>query len=197
MGNYFSIDNLSNSDYREKGSKFLAFAYPLTDEEAVNAIINELWQAHPKASHVCYAYRIGLKGEKSRMNDNGEPANTAGAPIMNHLKGKELTFTGVFVVRYFGGSKLGKGGLINAYGTATKQALDKARVVLKTFTIPLTVKLPYTEVNDFMQLVKKHNIEMGEQVFDNTCEFTIYVPVNETEAWKNRLSQIKEIFIQP
>ncbi len=196
MGNYLTIKSLSKGEYREKGSKFLAFAYPLSDEEVVNVILKQLSHDHPKASHICYAYRIGLHGEKARMDDNGEPANTAGAPIMNHLKGRDLTFSGIFAVRYFGGTKLGKGGLINAYGTAAKYALDNAITVESTLTKVLKVKFPYTQMNDFMQLIKKYNIETGEQMFDNTCEFTIYVPVNETEAWKNRLNEIKEMVIQ-
>ena len=190
MAEYLTILDVTEAEYREKGSKFLAYAYPVSDEEGIQAILDELWKTHPKARHVCYAYRLGKKAEKVRIDDNGEPSNTAGAPIMNHLAGKGLTFVLVAVVRYFGGTKLGKGGLIQAYGKVAKEALEKAEFIKKVSTVPLTVNIPYAAVNELMQLVKQNNLEIGEQEWGNHCQFTVYLPEDETEEWRERLYDI-------
>ncbi len=195
MPTYRTIKTISTGAYREKGSQFLAYAYPVNDGAEINSLIKQLWKDHPKARHVCYAYRIGVKGNKIKIDDNGEPANTAGGPIMNHLTGKSLTFILVAVVRYFGGTKLGKGGLVNAYGTAAKNALDQAEVVEEQLTKALMVSLPFEGMNAFMGLMKKYQLSYGEQEFDNNCRFTVYLPEDETEVWKERLLSIKGLKI--
>ncbi len=167
--------------YKDKGSKFLAYAFPVDTEAEVKQHVQQLKKEFFDARHHCYAYRIGLAGEQWRANDDGEPSSTGGKPILGQLLSNELTNILVVVVRYFGGIQLGVPGLIHAYRSATADALEHAQVVEKTAMETLTIKFPYLEMNNVMKLLKDQQLDILEQHFDNDCEMKIAVPLGKKE----------------
>lgn len=187
---YWTISTEAEGYYEVKGSKFFAYVAPVTDEEAVKQWISQKWTQHPKAHHVCYAYRVGVHQIKTKTNDNGEPANTAGQPILNHLEGQNLTNVALAVVRYFGGVKLGKGGLISAYGHSAKVALGNAPIKWEIETQQLQASVSYQNYWAFLEKLKKAGVLIvNEEYFLENCRFTIEVPDEETDHWKNWLSR--------
>ena len=177
---YKTIKNLSEGIYKDKGSKFLAFAYPFQKEEEFKEIIAKLKIEHPKANHHCYAYRLTPDRSVYRVNDDGEPSGTAGRPILNTLLSKNLTNVLVIVVRYFGGTLLGVSGLINAYKQATEEALNNAKVIHKTVQDVYQVKFEYPLMNDVMKLIKDEALDNFNQEFDLSCK--IEIAINKTEV---------------
>jgi uncharacterized YigZ family protein len=176
--------------YKDKGSKFLAFAFPVADEEQVREQVRTLKREYFDARHHCYAYRIGRQGERWRANDDGEPSSSAGKPILGQLLSRELTNVLVVVVRYFGGILLGVPGLINAYRSAASDALSKAQVVEATAKEPLTVAFPYSRLNAVMKWLKGAKIEICEQRLDTECVLTIAVPAGSLPAVQARLQEL-------
>ena len=177
---YKTIKNPSIGIYRDKGSKFLAFAYPFQKEEEFKEIIAKLKTEHPKANHHCYAYRLTPDRTVYKANDDGEPSGTAGRPILNTLLSKNLTNVLVIVVRYFGGTLLGVSGLINAYKQATEEALLKAEVIHKTVQDVYQVKFEYSLMNDVMKLIKDEALDNFNQEFDLSCK--IEIAINKSEV---------------
>ena len=178
--------------YKEKGSKFLAYAYPIADVEDVKPILESLKADHPSSRHVCYAYQIGVDGEEYRANDDGEPNGSAGLPILNQIKSKEVTNTLVAVVRYFGGTKLGVSGLINAYKEAAKDALDKAKVVEKIPTASITIQFQHSSIGDVERLIRQNNWTIRDQSFELDCVWTVEVSMEEESEANLLLSRIPE-----
>lgn len=166
---YKTVTNTSEGIFRDKGSKFIAYAYPIRNEEEVKPIIASLKAAHSKARHFCYAYRLTPDRSIFRINDDGEPSGTAGRPILNTLLSKDLTNTFIVVVRYFGGTLLGVPGLINAYKTASIEALNNAEIIIKTINDIYEVDFEYLQMNDIMKLVKEESLEILVQNFDIKC----------------------------
>lgn len=166
---YYTVEEPCQGLFRDKGSKFIAYAYPFEGEHRLKDIVAELKALHPKARHHCWAYRLSPDRSVFRVNDDGEPSGTAGRPILNVLLSKELTNTLVVVVRYFGGTLLGVPGLINAYKSATVDALSQAEVVEKTVKDVYEVRFGYVQMNDVMRIIKEENILIIDQQFDNTC----------------------------
>src|ERR1700749_1784918 len=151
---YKTITAPVEGDFRDRGSKFLAFAYPITSEQQIKPIIDKLKNEHPKANHHCWAMRLTPDRSVFKLNDDGEPSGTAGRPILNTLLSKDLTNILVVVVRYFGGTLLGVPGLINAYKVATEEALAVAQVIEKTVNDIYTISFDYLQMNDVMRLIK-------------------------------------------
>lgn len=176
---YKSISGPSEGSYRDLGSKFLAFAYPVDSEAQVKEIVAGLKKEYFDARHHCYAYRIGHLGQIWRANDDGEPSSTGGKPILGQLLSNELSDILVVVVRYFGGVKLGVPGLIKAYRTATADALSKAAVVEKTACERFEVSFDYLDMNRAMKTVKDMDLKIRGQEFDSTCKLLLDVPLSK------------------
>lgn len=167
---YKTIATPTQGIYRDKGSKFLAYAYPFRKEKDLKDIVAQLRSEHSKARHHCWAYRIGTDRNNFRLNDDGEPSGTAGRPILNSLLSADLTNILVIVVRYFGGTLLGVPGLINAYKTATVEALAAAEIIESTVNDVYQMEFDYLIMNDVMRVIKDHQISILEQHFDLRCK---------------------------
>lgn len=182
-----TIANKSEGYFKDKGSKFFAFAFPIKNEEEIKTILVQLKKEHHSARHHCYAWRLGTEEITFRANDDGEPSFTAGKPILGQLQSFELTNILVVVVRYFGGTLLGTSGLINAYRTATADALRNAEIVTKIIEDQITLKFTYNEMNEVMQIIKQENLNVINTRFELNCELDFSVRRSET-------SRIREIF---
>lgn len=187
---YKTIERQSEAIYTEKRSKFLAFAIPVTTVEQVKEHIEIYQKRYYDARHVCYAYRLGERGEQERSNDNGEPSGTAGKPILGQIHSKELTNVLVIVVRYFGGVKLGTSGLIVAYRAATAEALDAAEHVEKTINSEIILKFSYPLLNDVLRIVKEEEPRVVEQVFDNDCMVRLSMRLSRMPRLKERYEKL-------
>ena len=170
--------------FKDRGSKFLGYAFPLQREEEVKGYLQQLKEMHFKARHWCYAYRIGEEESKMqyRVNDDGEPNNSAGQPIYGQILSKDVTNILVVVVRYFGGTKLGVGGLINAYKSAAELALSSAKVIEKTIDVHFKLIFDYQHLNKVMRVIKEYNLSIQHQKMELNCEMVISVRKNEAKA---------------
>ena len=172
---YLTIAKESEGLYKEKGSRFIALAYPVRTEEEVKQHVADVKKKYYDARHHCYAYILGANKDAYRMNDDGEPSGTAGRPIHGQLLSKDLTDTLIIVIRYFGGIKLGVSGLINAYKTAAKDALDNNTIVEKFVEEDYQLRFPPLSMNKVMQLLKRETVKITDQQYDNDCiiRFTV------------------------
>ena len=185
---YRSIAAPSQGIYKELGSKFLAFAYPVETEDEVKRILTDIRKEYFDARHHCYAWRLGLSGEPYRMNDDGEPSSTAGRPIHGQLLSHELSDILVVVVRYFGGTKLGVPGLIRAYKTATQDAIANAQIIEKVAGEHFTVSFDYLQMNDAMKVLKDMGITPLRQDFDLRCTLEVRVRLSQVEEFRKQMS---------
>lgn len=185
---YKSISAPSRGIYKELGSKFLAFAYPVETEEQVKELIAGLRKEYFDARHHCFAWRLGLTGEPWRLSDDGEPSSTAGRPIYGQLLSQELSDVLVVVVRYFGGVKLGVPGLIRAYRTATQDALAQATIVEKVAGERFTVEFGYMQMNDVMKALKDMGLTPEKQSFDLNCSLEVRVRLSQVEDFRRQLA---------
>lgn len=192
---YRTVKERSEGFYKEKGSKFIGIVARCYSEEEAKRLLSEWRQEHAQAGHLCYAYRIGLNGEKYRANDDGEPANSAGAPILGQLQSFDLTNTLVGVVRYYGGTKLGVGGLINAYRTATKDAIDATKIVELEVFRHIQLNFEYADMVGVMNCLKRWNIEMDRHVFEDQCEIESSLPIPDAEAIQSELKVFDSVQI--
>lgn len=181
-----SIETFSEGFYKEKNSKFLAFAYPLNTKEEAQAIVKKLKKQYFDAKHHCYAYVIGQDKSVFRANDDGEPSGTAGKPILNQLYSFEVTNILLVVVRYFGGTLLGTSGLINAYKSASKEALTNANIIEKPIKIEISLTTNFEKYSELMRFVKKMNLEIIKNDFV-LPNYELIISVK-----KSKFSQIKE-----
>lgn len=159
--------------YKEKNSKFFGYAFPLTDEQEVKTIIEPLRKKHFNAVHFCYAYQIGTEKISFRANDDGEPSNSAGMPIYGQIQSSGLTNILIVIVRFFGGTKLGVGGLISAYRTAAQMAIEASTIIEKTIDVHYLVSFDYKNMNKVMRVIKEKNLEIISQKMNETCEIEI------------------------
>lgn len=180
VDSYLTIAGPAEAASRERSSKFLAFVYPVQDEEMIRGLLDDLRKRYYDATHHCYAWRLGPGGENFRANDDGEPSGTAGKPILGQLLSNRLTDCLVVVVRYFGGTKLGVPGLIAAYREAAAEALAAARIVERTVDRTVCVDFPYVAMNDIMRVVKEEQPRIVSQAFDNLC--TLELAIRESRA---------------
>jgi uncharacterized YigZ family protein len=182
---YRTIENPVEGVFRDRGSKFLGYAFPITSEIQIKEIVNRLKDEHPKANHHCWAMRLSPNRSIFKVNDDGEPSGTAGRPILNILLSRDITNLLVVVVRYFGGTLLGVPGLINAYKQATEDALNQAVVIEKTVNDIYDLAFDYLQMNDVMKIIKDDNLQVLSQQFDNNCTMQIAIrkmQVNQTLA---------------
>ncbi|MBR4713794.1 MAG: YigZ family protein [Paludibacteraceae bacterium] len=193
MDTYLTLARTSEGLYKEKGSKFLAFAIPVSDVEEVKEILKEKRKEYHDARHVCFAYVMGEKGEETRANDDGEPSGTAGKPMLGTLVSKGVTNVLLVVVRYFGGTKLGTSGLINAYREACLDALEQNEVVEKIVESRCDIQFEYPFLNDVMRVVKEENATIVSQNFDNDCSMRISIRKRDEEKLRSRLSKIERL----
>lgn len=191
---YFTIEKTSEGIFRDRGSKFLAYAYPIISDQDIKSIVIDLKKENPKANHHCWAVRWTTDRSVFRLNDDGEPSGTAGRPILNTLLSHNLTNVAVVVVRYFGGTLLGVPGLINAYRTATELALNEATIIEKTVNDVYTIAFDYLQINEVMRIIKDDNLDLLEQQFDNNCTIKLSIrkmQVNQVIAKLQKLSSVK------
>lgn len=161
--------------FKEKGSKFFGYAFPVKSEEEINEHLERLKKQHHKARHWCYAWQMGKNYDTFRANDDGEPSNSAGMPIYGQLQAFDVTNVLVVVVRYFGGTKLGVGGLVQAYKTTAQMALEQAEIFTKTIDDLFVLKFEYPEMNTVMRIIKEEDLRVVEQKMHLQCEFVLSV----------------------
>ena len=187
---YKTIKSTSEGVYKEKGSRFVSIAIPISNQEEIKPLIDEIRKKHHLARHHCFAYMIGAEKQIWRVNDDGEPSGTAGRPILGQINSFGLTNLVIVVSRYFGGTLLGVSGLINAYRTAASSALENAEKIEKTLQEYYEITYPYISMNDFMRILKEENIGQSEQSFDLDCRILLNFRVTLKERILNRLSRI-------
>jgi len=196
MDTFLTISSESTGVYKDKGSKFLAFAYPVSSEEEVKEKVDFLRRKYFDARHHCYAYRLGADGGRYRANDDGEPANSAGKPILGQLAARGVTNVLVVVVRYFGGILLGVGGLAQAYKQAAADALDNAGIVTDVVTESYQLTFAYPDLNRVQKVVKDMNIECFGQDFNLNCAMNVKVKKSQAEEMKKRLETVETLTVE-
>jgi uncharacterized YigZ family protein len=188
---YQTIEKPSEGIYKDKGSKFLAFAYPITNENELKIHLELLKKDHHSARHHCWAYRIGKDGEQWRANDDGEPSNSAGKPILGQLQSKNVTNIGVIVVRYFGGTLLGVSGLMQAYKEATIDALQNATFITLQIESEHTITFPFEAMNEVMKIMKESTAKIVSQQFDNNCKITFRIRKMKEQQLLDKIQRIE------
>jgi len=193
---YYTLSKPSEGLFKDKGSKFIAKAFPVSSEAEIKAIQEQLRSEYHDARHHCYAYMLGANKKVFRANDDGEPSSTAGKPILGQIKSFDLTNVLIVVIRYFGGTKLGVSGLIQAYKTAAEEALRSAEIIKKTLLDYYQLKFEYAAMNEIMRILKEENIEQMDQKFDLTCSVTICFRKAETERVLSKFDRIEKLKIE-
>ncbi|MDP3002098.1 MAG: YigZ family protein [Bacteroidales bacterium] len=188
---YTTIKSSSQAIYKEKRSRFIAFAYPVSNQEEIKPIIDKISKEHHEARHHCYAYMIGQERMIWRVNDDGEPSGTAGRPILGQINSFGLTNILIVVSRYFGGTLLGVSGLINAYRTAAAAAIQNAEIIELTLQEFYEITYLYVSMNDVMKILKEENIVQSDQFFDLECRIKVNFRASTREKILNRLSRIE------
>jgi len=191
-----TIVSSAEGSYKEKGSKFLSFAFPVKNVDEINQILARYRKQYYDARHICYAYMLGSAKNEWRANDDGEPSGTAGRPILGQINSFELTNILVIVVRYFGGILLGTGGLITAYKEASMHALEQANIVEQTIDEVFTVEFDYLLMNEVMRIIKEINPLVLDQSFDNMCAMKLSIRQSDAEKLKSKLGKIIGVNIE-
>ncbi len=189
---YFTISTRGESLHKVKGSKHFGYAFPVHDEVDIRARLEEVRQLHKAARHHCYAWRLGKDGEHYRANDDGEPSNSAGKPILGQLQSLNLTHVLVVVVRYFGGTKLGVGGLIDAYRTAAREALEATEVVEAVVTKAVEVRFTYPQMGGVMKVLSDYGVEMEHHTFAEQCELTVRIRTSLLERFASDMREVAD-----
>jgi uncharacterized YigZ family protein len=192
--NYFTINKRAKKTYIEKRSKFIAYVFKIEDHDDFKNSLDTIKKYHKKANHHCWAYVCGDKGEVERSSDDGEPRGVAGKNILNQLKSQKLTYSACIVVRYFGGTKLGKSGMIKSYKNATLLAIKKAKTIKKQIYIDYTIEIPYTYHGKVIQLAKRNNINIRFQDLSYVSRFRIEVPLELIEYIDEALKSLMANF---
>lgn len=182
--------------FKDRNSKFFNYAFPVLNEEDVKTHIEALKKQHNNAGHWCYAYQLGTDKISYRANDDGEPSNSAGMPIYGQIQSYKVTNILIVVVRYFGGTKLGVGGLINAYRTGAQMALDHSKIVKKTINIDYVIAFDYKNMNKVMRVIKEKNLTVTNQVLELDCKVFISVRKKDAENAFNAFNSIYEVSIK-
>lgn len=179
--------------YKDRGSKFYGYAFPITSDEEVNDLIAPLRNRHPKAGHHCYAWKLGADDNNYRANDDGEPSHSAGDPILGQINSYELSDVLVVVSRIFGGTKLGVGGLISAYREAAKISLETAQIKVRTITASIEIKFEYPQMSQVMRFIDENNFKIGKQELTASCIINIDVPASQQEAVTAQINKMYPI----
>jgi len=177
--------------YKEKGSKFYGFAIPVLSETEIEKSIEEIKAKHHKARHWCYAWQLGTEEISYRVNDDGEPSNSAGQPIYGQILSKDITNVLIVVVRYFGGTKLGVGGLVRAYKTAAQLALDSCKIITKTIDNKYQLAFEYKDMNKLQRIIKKYNIQIINQELELSCKYEIRIRKGEAEKIVQAIDELR------
>lgn len=196
MDFYFTIDTDGTAEYKDRGSKFLAYAFSLKNKEDFKKHLQALKKDHPKAVHHCFAYRIGYDGNNFRASDDGEPSGTAGKQILAQIDSRNLSDILVIVVRYFGGTLLGVPGLINAYKTATALALQCTHIIQKSIEVSYNLQFNYTEMNDVMRILKQYNCSVYKNEMQLFCKIETGIPKYRLTEALYALENIQHVEIQ-
>ena len=196
-GQYNTIQHPSTEIlFKDKGSKFFGYAFPVSTEDQVKGFIDSLKKEHHSARHWCYAYQLGIDTIRFRANDDGEPKHSAGQPIYGQIQSFNLTNILIVVVRYFGGTKLGVGGLITAYKTAAKMSLESSKIISKSIEVGYILTFDYKDLNKVMRIIKEKNIRIGTQNMDLKCEMEIVVRKSEAESVRELFDRLYGIEIK-
>lgn len=190
----------SNSEevlYKEKGSKFFGYAFPVEHEDQIREILDALKAQHHSARHWCYAWQLGTEKQRYRANDDGEPSNSAGMPIYGQIQSFELTNVLVVVVRYFGGTKLGVGGLIQAYKTAAQMALEVSSIAERTIDVEYTLEFQYKDMSHVMRVIKDKNFNLLHQEMEMDCRITISTRKSESDQVIPAFEPYYEVRVKP
>ena len=187
---FYTLDAPAEGLYKEKMSKFISFAVPVTSATEAKEVVAKYQKENYDARHVCWAYMIGTARNEFLSNDNGEPSGTAGKPILGQINSFNLTNIVIIVVRYFGGIKLGTSGLIVAYREAAREAINAGNIIECHEMASISFTFPYLSMNDVMRVVKDPQIKISDQVFDNACQMTVTTRLDNREALTNRLLDI-------
>ncbi|MCD4769579.1 MAG: YigZ family protein [Bacteroidales bacterium] len=190
---YKTLKVRSTGIFRDRGSKFIAIASPAGSVDEAMNIIDDIKKEYRDARHHCYAYKIGKDEERWRVNDDGEPAGSAGKPIMGQIRSFDITNIVIVVVRYFGGTLLGVGGLINAYKSAAKEALSSGQLVIKTLKVQYLLEFPYSGMNSVMKLIKEKKLEQYYQQFELDCKIKVRFRKDFEEKVLKALASIKDV----
>lgn len=193
---YHTVANISEGIYKEKGSKFIAYAVACYSEEEAKQFLDNWRKSHHQARHVCYAYRFGVDKKVFRANDDGEPNNSAGVPILGQIQSFDLTNVLIGVVRYFGGTKLGVGGLITAYKEAAKEAIQEAEIIELEIFEWVNLKFSYEDMPSVMSLVKQKGLVIHEQLFDLDCKLKLNLPLQNKDLLKNEFEKFSSVEIE-
>jgi uncharacterized YigZ family protein len=193
---YRTIEAPSKGLFKDRGSRFIALAYPVKSVEEVKPILDSLRKEYHDARHHCYAYMLGAERIVWRANDDGEPSGSAGRPILGQINSAEITDILIVVIRYFGGTLLGVSGLINAYRTAAADALAGSTIVERRVCTILHIKFPYIAMNDVMRILKEEEAGQSGQNFDSGCEMNISFPASQGERIRSRLLKISGVIIE-
>ena len=179
---YRTINIKSEHLLKEKQSKFFGYAFPVSNVEMIKNEIEKLKKSHHSARHFCYAYQIGITNIIYRLNDDGEPRNSAGIPIYGQIQSFDLTNILIVIVRYFGGTKLGVGGLVSAYKECAKRTVEAGKIITKEIIIPIQIKFDYTLMNKVMRIIKEYNLEIANQEMNTNCVFDILTTNKNNEV---------------
>jgi len=194
---YLTIEVLADPGiFKDRKSKFLSYVFPFQNIDDLKPIIEGLKKEHHNARHWCYAYRLGITKYEERANDDGEPSNSAGNPILGQIKAKKLTNVLVVVVRYFGGVKLGVGGLMNAYKTAAQLVLEKAQIVEKIRMKYLSVSFKYEDMNKVMRIIKAHKLQIHKQNLAAEGEIVLAIRLDDFDVIMQQFTQIHTLCVQ-
>lgn len=198
---YFTIETPTcGAIFKDKGSKFLGFAFPLSSEDDVKPLLDNLKKEHHAARHWCYAWQLGVETINYRANDDGEPSNSAGKPIYGQILSKNLTNILVVVVRYYGGINLGVGGLMQAYKTAAQYCLDESKIIRKTLQVEFLLTFEYKDLNKVMRFIKENHLTIISQNMEMICEYKLSIrkkSVSKIEAILVNFQNIKYTILNP
>lgn len=193
---YYTIEKTATAEYKDRGSKFIAYAFPVEVINDFRQRLGELKKEHPKAVHHCFAYRIGLDGNTFRVSDDGEPSGTGGKPILGQIDSRQLTNVAIIVVRYFGGTLLGVPGLINAYKTSSSMALQVTPVVQKQVEVLYKLQFDYTQMNEVMMIIKQTNCRVIKRELQLFCVVDIGMPKSNMEICQLKFSNIRGLRLE-
>lgn len=192
---YLGISGRAEGFFKEKGSRFIALAYPVSSVDEAKEILGQIRKEYHDARHHCYAYKIGKDNPEQRYSDDGEPSGTAGKPIYGQIESFGLTNVLIVVVRYFGGIKLGTGGLIQAYRAAARDALNSAETVITTVTRSVAVHFPYLMLNDVMRIIKEEGLKISRKEFSEQGEIVLSVRAGRFEAVRQKFLELPGVGI--
>jgi uncharacterized YigZ family protein len=193
---YNTIDKPAIAEFKDRGSKFIAYAFPVESAEAFKKQLQELKKEHPKAVHHCFGYRIGTDGNNFRCSDDGEPSGSAGKPILGQIDSKEVTNTAIIVVRYWGGTLLGVPGLINAYKTAAALVLQVTPLIQKQVEERYSIEFDYTQMNGVMMVLKQYNCTVIQQEMQLFCNISAGIPKNRLQEVLYKLKDLQQVTIK-